>query len=162
MESDCDVFINLQDDMYIQDSFLIPDLTKLYNENPNAGLITLRDALTITWQPTHGSNFSDSTVVNRLRSGEYVSSPIVNDGTLILNKNTVNKVGLFDEDFIAFYVEYDYSLRCNNAGLINFAMGAEIVHLKVGRVIASDHYENDSNWGNKDLELLRKKYPQYY
>lgn len=49
MESDCDVFINLQDDMYIQDSFLIPDLTKLYNENPNAGLITLRDALTITW-----------------------------------------------------------------------------------------------------------------
>lgn len=162
MASDCDFFISPQDDQKIQDSRLIGNIEFLYKSIPNIGLIGLRDAISESgFKVVASSHFSSkeaNTERQWLASGEYIAADIVNDGALILNKNTVNKVGLFDDvNFAAFYIEYDYCLRCKKEGLVNYLLGAELVHEKFGKILPSELYDGKYNYAMKDLAALANK-----
>ena len=156
MKSDCDLFLSPQDDMKIQDKFLVENLTKLYQENTEVGLVGMRDGLI-------GNDFYSSchspggTNTKYLRSGEYQKVDFVNDGPVCLNKRTVQKVGLFDTEYWAHFGDNDYCFRCNDLGLNNFVMGAEVVHEKWGSIEASEVWNQE--YSNHDWEVYRRKWP---
>lgn len=129
MLSDADVFISPQDDMQIQDKDLVRNITNFFKEKSNVGLIGLRDV--IVENKYYSSSFSyGSPETHWLTQGDYMPVNYVNHDPVILTKETVRKVGKFDEEYIIHYVDNDYSFRCLEAGLQNYVMGAFIVHEK--------------------------------
>lgn len=157
MQSDCDLFLSPQDDQKLQDSHLVADLIKIHQNHSNVGIIGMRDGITQgQYWSAHHSQIGPNTYW--LRSGEYFPVDEINDGPICINKNTVNKVGLFDVDsFIAFYTDKDYSIRCRKAGLQNFVLGTEIVHEKWGIVQASTIYTQEI--ASHDFQAFKNKYP---
>ncbi len=165
MDSDFDFFLTPQDDQWIQDSGLIENISNLYKKESNVGLIGLRDGFDYNFGNMISSHFSVKTggTIRWVKSGEYAKVQAVNDGAMIVNKETINKVGYFDaENFNAFYIEMDYSARCNKAGLSNYVLGAELVHLKLGGTMASELYDSGLDYGAKDLSMLRSKHPDIF
>lgn len=97
-----------------------------------------------------------------LKSGEYKRVRHVNDGPLLLSRQTINKVGLFTEDMWMHYVDTDYSYRCLEAGLNNYVMGAEVIHEKWGCRVCGDIQASEV-WGDEfskhDHQIFRSKWP---
>lgn len=164
MQSDCDFFLTPQDDQWIQDSGLIDNISNIYRKESNVGLIGLRDGFNYNFSNMISSHFSEKTggTIRWLKSGEYAKVQAINDGAMIINKDAINRVGYFDaENFNAFYIEMDYSARCNKAGLSNFVLGAELVHIKLG-AIPSELYKPELDYGAKDLSVLKSKHPDIF
>jgi len=51
---------------------------------------------------------------------------------LMLNRQTIEKVGLFDEDFVIFFNDVDYCRRINMAGLKNLYYPAAVIEHFIG------------------------------
>lgn len=154
MKSDCDIFLSPQDDQKIQDDNLTDNLERLYDK-PNCGIVGMRDGITKGqfWSAQH-SQRGRNTIW--LSSGESTPVNYVNDGPICLNKKVISQVGLFDvENFIAFNIDLDYSIRCRQAGFQNYVMGAEIVHEKWGNVIASTLYTQEISAHDEDAYNLK-------
>ena len=100
-------------------------------------------------------------IVRWLQRGEYEKVKCINDGALLLSKETINQIGLFDESMNAFYIENDYCARCIKQGLTNYVMGAELIHLKLS-CIESELYDADKDFGAIDLAILLSKHPDLY
>ncbi len=130
LTSDCTHFFSPQDDQQIQDKFIFGNLEKLYSEADNIGFVGMRDGVTESGH-FFSSCFSKPTPkTSWLKSGQYISVKYVNDGPICISRQTIQKVGVFNPDFIAHYTDNDYSFRCNKLGLTNYVMGAEIIHEK--------------------------------
>ncbi len=159
LSSDCDVFLSPQDDQKIQDSKLIENLMRFNRDT--TGIIGMRDGLRKDGTVTHSAHHSIVETPGSTRwlsSGEAFPTDCVNDGPVAIFKQTAQKIGLFDtENFHAFYTEYDYALRCQEAGLTNYVMGVELVHEKFGNVLPSQYY-NDNKMSAHDMESLRRKH----
>ena len=78
-----------------------------------------------------------------------------------MSRQTIEKVGLFDESMNAFYIENDYCARCIKEGLTNYVMGVELIHLKLSS-IDTELYDQDKNFGAIDLAILLSKHPNLY
>lgn len=159
MASDCDVFLSPQDDQQIKDKHLFKNLERLLKED-NVGLIGMRDG--IDNGQYYSSNFSNGTEKTEwLVAGDYRKVVHVNDGPIALTKKTVEKVGYFDEQYWVHYTDTDYSFRCNQAGLQNYVLGAEIVHEKwsckvCGEVQPSEVWSDE--FSKHDYDIYRKKW----
>lgn len=165
MKSDAALFVTPQDDMKIQDHYIVPNLIKLYSEQANIGIVGMRDGLRggMFYSSNHspgGSRDKNNTVY--LKSGEYREVDQVNDGPLVLSKFAVDKVGYFDRELWAHYHEPDYCWRSEEQGLRNFVMGAEIVHEKFGcqtcgPVVQSEIWNQE--YSSHDYDLYKAKWP---
>lgn len=163
LDTDCDFILSPQDDQWIQDSKLFENIIKLYQQESNVGIVGMRDGFTFSFKNYYSSHFSEKTneLVRWLQSGEYEKVKCINDGALLLSKETINKIGLFDESMNAFYIENDYCARCIKQGLTNYVMGAELIHLKLS-CIESELYDADKDFGAIDLAILLSKHPDLY
>ena len=168
MDTDCDLFFSPQDDQQLQDKKIIPNLLKLFANEPNVGFVGMRDGVGgLPGEPHDGhyysSNFSKglpSTIW--LNQGEYKEVVYVNDGPIAISRSTIEKVGKFDTNFWAHYADNDYSFRCTEAGLRNFVMGADIIHEKwdckhCGALKPSEVWTQE--FSSHDHNYYRKKYP---
>lgn len=157
LKSDCDVFLTPQDDMKLQDKFILSNLENLFRVEPNVGVVGMRDGI------VNGNNFYSSchspggTNQTWLKSGDYKHVDFVNDGPIALHRNTIKKVGLFDTEYWAHFGDNDYCFRCSDLGLRNFVIGAEIVHEKFGNVQASEVWSQD--YSEHDWEVYKRKWP---
>jgi hypothetical protein len=162
LKTDYDIFITPQDDQFIQDSNFISNIINLYTKEQNVGLVGMRDGFDQTGKNYHSSHFSISSPsfnTKWLKSGEYAQSFFLNDGPLVLHRSTIEKVGVFDTDnFNVFYLEYDYCFRCKNAGLKNFVLGSELLHMKFGNIINSEVYNLEFDYATKDRQALKRKH----
>lgn len=162
MDSDCDLFFSPQDDQQIQDKKIIPNLLKLFANEPNVGLVGMRDGIDIEGK-YYSSNFSKGTPKTVwLNQGEYKEVVYVNDGPIAIHRSTIEKVGKFDENFWAHYADNDYSFRCSEFGLRNFVMGADIVHEKwdcknCGALKPSEVWSQE--FSSHDYNYYRQKWP---
>lgn len=167
LNTDCDFIVSPQDDQFIQDANIMENLINIFKSNNNVGLIGMRDGFTFNYENYYSSHFSFKTDFFKkwLKSGEYINVKNLNDGPLALSRETIEKVGLFDDDMNVFYIENDYCARCLKAGLSNYVMGVELLHIKlwleikekVYGVIASEVY--DKNFGEIDLNIFNRKHP---
>lgn len=154
--SDCEIFLSPQDDQKLQDRHLIDNLLKV----PESGIIGMRDG--VTEGQYWSSNFSRGTGRTIwLRSGRFQKVSFVNDGPIALHRSTVLKVGTFDEQFWAHYADNDYSHRCEEQGLDNYVMGAEVIHekwecRKCGPLVPSEVWT--AEFSSHDYEKYRKKW----
>jgi len=162
LKTDCDIFITPQDDQFIQDSNFISNIINLYSKEKNVGLVGMRDGFDQNGKNYNSSHFSISSPsfnTKWLKSGEYAQAFFVNDGPLVLSRKTIETVGFFDTDnFNVFYLEYDYCFRCKNAGLTNFVLGSEMLHMKFGNIINSEVYDLNFNYAEKDRQSLKRKH----
>jgi hypothetical protein len=160
MNTNCDFIVSPQDDQFIQDYNLFDNLKNLISTQ-NVGIIGTRDGFTFDFREYYSSHFSVKTPqhVKWLKSGEYQKVKCINDGALIIPKSTISKVGLFDENMTAFYIENDYCARCIKGGFDNFVIGVELLHIKLFGAIASELYENNFDYANKDLQIFQSKHP---
>lgn len=156
MDSGCDLFLSPQDDQKLQGRTIINDLVKV----PESGIIGMRDGIS---EGTYwSSNFSrGSARTIWLRNGEFQKVTYVNDGPIALWRSTVEKIGLFDEQFWVHYTDNDYSHRCEKEGLENYVMGAEVIHEKWGCRKCGD-IQSSEVWGDEfskhDYNIYRKKW----
>lgn len=158
MKSDCSLFLSPQDDMKIQDHKIVQNLIKLYQEVPTIGLVGMRDGIKEGY--FYSSNHSPGGPPDRttfLNSGEYKDVWFVNDGPLCLSKATIEKVGLFNTEYWAHYIDNDYCWRAEALGLTNYVMGAEIVHEKWGQVQQSEVWNQE--YSSHDYDLYKEKWP---
>jgi hypothetical protein len=163
MDTDCDFILSPQDDQWIQDSTLFKNIENLYSKEDNVGIVGMRDGFTFSFKNYYSSHFSEKTneLARWLNSGEYEKVKSINDGPLLLSRETIEKVGLFDESMNAFYIENDYCARCIKQGLTNYVMGVELIHLKLS-CIDTELYDKDKNFGEIDLSILLSKHPNLY
>jgi|694.fasta_scaffold10982_25 hypothetical protein len=163
LQTDCDFILSPQDDQWIQDAFLFNNINNLISNENNIGIVGMRDGFTFDFKDYYSSNFSEKTHQHKkwLKSGEYQSVKCINDGALLLSRQTINTVGYFNESMNAFYIENDYCARCIKLGLQNYVMGAELVHIKLSAE-KSELYDSDKNYGAKDLEILLTNHPDLY
>lgn len=162
LKTDYDIFITPQDDQFIQDSNFISNILNLYSKEENVGLVGMRDGFDQSGKNYHSSHFSVSSPsfnTKWLKSGEYFEAFFLNDGPLVLHRNTIEKVGFFDTaNFSVFYLEYDYCFRSRNAGLKNYVLGTELLHMKFGNIINSEVYNLQFDYARKDRESLKRKH----
>jgi GT2 family glycosyltransferase len=158
MQSECDIFLSPQDDMFLQDKFILLNLENLYMRERNVGIVGMRDGIVNGrfFSSCHSPG-SDPHRTKYIKSGEYVHVEKVNDGPIALNKSTIKNIGLFDLEYWAHFGDDDYCFRCNEAGLRNFVMGAEVIHEKFGNVIQSEVWNDD--YSKHDWEVVRRKWP---
>jgi hypothetical protein len=161
LKYDCDFIVSPQDDQFIQDSALFDNIKSLLSSVENIGIIGTRDGFTFDFRNYYSSHFSVKTNnhIKWLKSGDVKLVKCINDGALIIPKKTIEKVGLFDEDMTAFYIENDYCARCIKAGLVNMVLGTELIHLKLYGALASELYETDFDYASKDFKILQTKHP---
>lgn len=159
MKSDCALFLTPQDDMKIQDKRIVPNLIKLYQEVQNIGLVGMRDGIMNNefYSANHSPGGGPTNQTTFLISGEYKAVSFVNDGPLCLSKHTIEKVGLFDTEFWAHYIDNDYCWRAEAQALQNYVMGAEIVHEKWGQIQQSEVWNQE--YSTHDWELYKTKWP---
>ncbi len=135
LASDCDLCLIPQDDI----RFLAPIKHHLENliqqVGPTLGLIGGREGYEAGPANIAGSLWADSNPgpSTWLRHGEYAFRPMMNSGPVAYPRAVVEKVGLLDEEFIAWHVWEDYGLRCEAAGFKNVVMGMDVRHAKFGR-----------------------------
>jgi len=157
MKSDCDLFFSPQDDMKIQDKFVYKNLENLYMIE-GVGMVGMRDGIVMStnqfYSSSHSPGGGHTTIW--LRSGEYKEVDYVNDGPICLNKNAVEKVGLFDLEYWAHFGDNDYCFRATQNGLQNYVMGAEIVHEKWGNVQPSEVWNQE--YSLHDHEVYNRKW----
>lgn len=158
LESDYDIFITPQDDQKIQGCDFIENIENLYKEK-NIGIIGGRSGFdNMRYENMYSSSFVMTHHTKWLKSGEYRAVNLINDGALILSKETVKKIGLFDTNMTVFYIEVDYALRCTKAGLQNYVLGMELIHERWGKKEPSDVYKKEYDYGRKDLMYLKQKH----
>lgn len=147
-----------QDDQKIMDESLIKHLDATLSYLPNIGVIGLRDGFDFGYKNMFSSEWSESSYnQERLAPGFIRPVQLINDGPIIYPIETIKKIGPHDvESYYRFYIEDDYCMKCNAAGLQNFVMGNNLIHDRSMSSIASDHYS--SNYGELDLATFRKKW----
>ncbi len=163
MASDCDLFLTPQDDQKVQDKHIHRNLARLYAQEPNVGLVGMRDGIIHNTQIEYFSCSHSHAVkenVTWLEGGQYKEVHFVNDGPLCFSKATIEKVGLLDTEYWAHYIDNDYCKRCNDHGFRNFVMGAEIIHEKwgcrvCGPVIGSEVWTQE--YSSHDWEVYQRK-----
>lgn len=161
MDSPCDLFLSPQDDMKLQDKFIVQNLINLYQSNQKVGLVGMRDG--ISPGIMYSSNHSHQTDVktNWLRSGEFRKVDLVNDGPICLSKEAVREIGYFNEEYWAHYTDNDYCHTAVEKGYNNFVMGAEIVHekwdcKKCGALIQSEVWSQE--YSSHDYDIYKAKW----
>lgn len=158
LKSDCTHFLSPQDDQQIQDKKIFENIASV----PTFGILGMRDG--IDWEGNYfSSNFSKGTdKTTWLSSGDYKKVRFVNDGPIFISREVVERVGFFDEGFIAHYADNDYSFRCNDAGYDNYVMGAEIVHEKWGCKVCGEIQPSEvwtQEVSTHDYTLYKSKWP---
>ncbi len=161
-KSDCDVFFSPQDDQKIQDKKLYGNVKTLLEKYGRGVFMGFRDGVDFDGK-YYSSNFSKGyDYTTWLSSGESKLVRYVNDGPILLTKPVIQYVGFFNEDFIAHYVDNDYSFRVNRHGMACYVMGAEVVHEKweckiCGPLIPSDVWTQEVS--DHDYKLYRQLWP---
>ncbi len=157
MATNCDVLIVPQDDQRLEAN-LLPCVDALFEKHGDGvGVIGGRDGFFRGYKNMCSSEWSESAdCVTRLKHGEYVARPYVNSGPVIYNRRLIEKIGMPDREFKAFYVWDDYAERASRAGFSNFVMGMDVTHGKFGRLSASKFYEPEVQ--KHDRDLLFKKW----
>lgn len=159
LKSDCDIFITPQDDQKIQGYNFIDNISNLYSQEKNIGIVSGRSGFKdLSFKGMFSSSFVFNNTTKWIGSGEYKAVNLINDGPLILSKEVVEIVGLFDMNMTVFYIEVDYAFMCKKAGLQNYVLGMEIVHETWGRERSSEVYKASYGFGGKDIAYLRKKH----
>lgn len=159
MKSDAALFLTPQDDMKLQDPYIAQNLTKLYQECANIGIVGGRDGIIPGryFSSSHSPGAPFPTPTTYLRSGEYKLVDQVNDGPLVLSKFSIEKVGVFNCDYWAHYHEPDYGWRAQQVGLSNYVMGMEIVHEKWGGIQQSEIWSQE--YSSHDYDLHKSRWP---
>lgn len=163
MKSDAVLFLTPQDDMKLQDPYIAQNLTKLYQECANIGIVGMRDGIIPGryYSSSHSPGGPPPTPTTYLRSGEYKLVDQVNDGPLVLSKFSVEKVGLFNCDYWAHYHEPDYGWRAQELGLSNYVMGCEIVHEKWGCKTCGEIQQSEiwsQEYSSHDYDLHKSRW----
>ncbi len=138
MRTSCDFLIVAQDDQRWNTGTVLADLERLaghYGER--LGLVGGRDGYTANYGNFTGSQWSESAVQRRLGYGEWVELPYQNSGPNVYTRPLVEKVGMLDDQFRAYYVWDDYGARAIKAGFVNGILGMNVTHAKFGRVRAT-------------------------
>lgn len=148
-----------QDDQQIMDPYFISNLNNILDLYGEAiGVIGCRDGFDFGYGNMVSSQWSESEYDQpRLKNGDMAPVKIINDGPIVYPVSTIEKVGLNETElYHRFYIEDDYSMKCNEAGLQNLVMGNSLVHDRSKNSTASDHYSN--NYGELDLIKFREKW----
>jgi hypothetical protein len=164
LNSDADIFLTPQDDQFFVSSNVFQDIKNLYQKEQNIGLVGLRDGFSRNHTNMYSSKFSvqNAMWIQWLEEGEYKLVDVVNDGPVVISKDTINKIGKFDAYNInAFYIEYDYCARCIKSGLNNYVLGSNIRHEKIG-AIQSELYNQEFDFGRVDLDALHNNHPNFF
>lgn len=164
MQSDAALFLTPQDDMKLQDPYIAQNLTKLYQECANIGIVGMRDGIVPGhyYSSSHSPGGPFPTPTTYLRSGEYRKVDQVNDGPLCLSKFSVEKVGKFDSELWAHYHEPDYGWRAEALGLSNYVMGCELVHEKWGCKTCGEIQQSEiwsQEYSSHDYDLHKSRWP---
>jgi hypothetical protein len=149
-----------QDDQKFTDPKLIETIDGIFEKyGENLGVIGLRDGFYFGYQDMISSDWSESVLskVPRLKAGEYVERPLMNDGPIIYFNHVIKKIGYNDvENFQVFYIEDDYCARAHYTnGLTNILLGNSLIHFK-NTAIASELY--GKNYEVKDLQTFRDRW----
>lgn len=164
MASDATLFVTPQDDMKIQDAYIVPNLIKLFSEVPDIGIVGGRDGIIKGqfFSSNHSPGGARTQKTTFLKSGEYKQVEQVNDGPLIVSKFSVNTVGYFDRELWAHYHEPEYCWRAEALGLKNFVMGMELVHEKWGCKVCGEIQQSEiwsQEYSTHDYDLYKSKWP---
>jgi hypothetical protein len=149
-----------QDDQKIIDNKLIENIDKIFEKyGENLGVIGMRDGFFFGYQNMISSEWSESVLTRspRLKHGETVERPLMNDGGFVYPNHTIKKIGFNDvENFQVFYIEDDYCARCHYTnGMTNVLLGNNLIHFK-NTAIASDLYYK--SYEVKDIQTFRDKW----
>jgi hypothetical protein len=149
-----------QDDQKFTDPKLIENIDNLFSKyGENLGVIGLRDGFFFGYQNMISSDWSESVLSKapRLKAGEYVERPLMNDGPIIYFNHVIKKIGFNDvENYSVFYIEDDYCARAHYTnGLTNILLGNSLIHFK-NTAIASDLYYK--NYEVHDLQTFRDRW----
>jgi len=149
-----------QDDQKITDSNLIENIDNLFDiYQYNLGIIGLRDGFEFGYKNMVSSEWSESTysTLPRLKQGEFIERPLLNDGGLIYPNKIITEIGLNDvTTFKRFYIEDDYCMRTHLGGFSNIVLGNSLIHKKENASLNSTHYDDDTSF--HDLTAFRKKW----
>lgn len=147
-----------QDDQKITDPYMIHNIENILDRDRHVGVIGLRDGFEFGYGNMVSSSWSESEYDQpRLNNGAWNQVKLINDGPIVYPISTIKKVGTHDvESYNRFYIEDDYCMKCNEAGLRNYVMGNSLIHDRSKSSVASDHYS--SNFGEQDLIKFRNKW----
>lgn len=164
MQSDAALFLTPQDDMKLQDPYIAQNLTRLYQEVQNIGIVGMRDGIVPGhyYSANHSPGGPFPTPTTYLRSGEYQKVDQVNDGPLVLSKQAVEKCGGFNLEYWAHYHEPDYGWRAQELGMSVYVMGVELVHEKWGCKICGDIQQSEiwnQEYSSHDYDVHKKNWP---
>lgn len=158
MKSTCDVCVIFQDDQRLEWPIL-ESLDKIYDQYGDAaGLIGGRDGYERGFSQMVGSAWSHSVLTRKLAVGEWAERTCLNSGPVVYSRKMIEKIGLPDGNFKAFYAWDDYGLRAKSQGFTNLVLGTDISHIKFGRVCATKMYTNEIS--AHDSSLLHSKWPK--
>lgn len=156
MDSNADVLVVPQDDQRFNCDHL-PMLDNLFESLPFIGLLGGRDGYERGYAQMKSSPFSVS-ASQKLSVGTWAECSFLNSGPVIYTRRLVEKVGLLDEDFYAFYVWDDYAARARSLGFKSAVLSMDMTHMKFGRLALSGFYK-DTSIGARDLERMHSKWP---
>lgn len=154
-ETDCDVLIVPQDDQRIVGPIILRVERLLNKCGGHVGLIGGRDGYLRGLGSMVGSEWSTSTLTERLRPGAWVERPYLNSGPLIYRRDVVAKVGNIDTAYEHWYAWDDYCVRCLQAGFTNMLLGTKVRHLRFGRTLTTTYYTDGSQ--QRDYARFKSK-----
>jgi len=143
-ETDCDVLIVLQDDQRIRGPLVLRTERLLDHYGAKIGMMGGRDGYERGLEQMVGSEWSTSTLQERLRPGSWAERSYLNSGPLIYTRSVVKCIGMVDTQFEHWYAWDDYCERCKQRGLTNVVLGTKIRHLKFGRAPTTTYYTDGS------------------
>ena len=156
-ETDCDVLIVPQDDQRICGPIILRMEGLLDCFGGRVGMVGGRDGYERGLSKITGSEWSESTLKDRLRPGVWAERSFLNSGPLIYVRTVVEKVGRIDPAYEHWYAWDDYCMRCKHEhGLTNVVVGTEIRHLKFGKVPSTTYYTDGSL--KHDHDLFQRKW----
>ena len=156
-ETDCDVLIVPQDDQRICGPIILRLEGMLNHFGDRIGIVGGRDGYESGLSRIIGSEWSESTLQERLRPGVWAERSFLNSGPLVYVRAVVDKVGYIDPAYEHWYAWDDYCMRCKyEHGLANAVVGTEIRHLQFGRTLSTSYYSDGSL--AHDHELFQRKW----
>lgn len=141
--TDCDLMLAPQDDIRFRRPVQAELEAVCAQYGPRLGLIGSRDG----WNMRNYSDLASSAwspsnprPVHYLEHGQYTERLFLNSGPVCYPRHVVQRVGLLDDEFIAWYIWEDYGLRCHQAGFTNVILGLDCFHRCFGRMGRSSLY----------------------
>ena len=134
-------YVALLNNDAVADRKWLAELVKTIEEMPNVGIVTSKILRSDTNKFDTTGDYYTSWLLpyprgrNKRDRGQYdTPEPVVSasGGASLYRMDALKKIGLFDEDFFAYYEDVDISLRAQHAGWGVYYQPAAVVHHRIG------------------------------